>query len=435
MRRLLLALALVLPGLASAQTVRVQPADTVQSACALTATNTSCTVAMTGKMGAAFVVTSTSGPPAGFTLIAEYSAQDPATAASFKSTKFWDGGSGAEAASIGNAALVAGLTQSIYVPPGTRWLRVRPSAVTSGTVTVTVTATDSQTPPYRMDGNNGDGEAVATGGVLETEGYGMVFNGSTWDRVRGTTLGTWVQGPGASGSAKSGNPVQTGAIYNGTLPTVTTGQTVEAQATARGELLVALSSGAVQPAITAGSAAPAYSSPALTTTSRTEGVIGAGTAPSLMAVQGAVYNSTLPTLTNGQSAAQQATSKGEHIVAFSGLTTNPCQSPNAALAMIAGTTSGTSSTQLIALSGSTKIYVCGVTIQGISGTTPTFALRYGTGSACASGTTTIIGAFTTTANATFTWGPQFVTPAGQALCYIQTGSTPVSNYAITYVQQ
>jgi hypothetical protein len=115
---------------------------------------------------------------------------------------------------------------------------------------------------------------------------------------------------------------------------------------------------------------------------------------------------------------------------------NPCLNPGATLQMVAGQTSGTASVQLVALSGSTKIYVCNVTIQGISGTTPTFALRYGTGSACATGTATIIGAFTTTANATFNWpGPAFVTPAGQALCYIQTGTTPVSNYAITYVQQ
>lgn len=114
---------------------------------------------------------------------------------------------------------------------------------------------------------------------------------------------------------------------------------------------------------------------------------------------------------------------------------NPCQNPSATLAMVAGQTSGTSSTQLIALSGSTKIYVCGITIQGISGTTPTFALRYGTATACATGTNTIIGTFTTTANATFVWGAQFVTPAGQELCYIQTGTTPISNYAISYVQQ
>jgi hypothetical protein len=115
---------------------------------------------------------------------------------------------------------------------------------------------------------------------------------------------------------------------------------------------------------------------------------------------------------------------------------NPCLSPGATLQMVAGQTTGTVAVQLVAISGTTKIYVCNVTIQGISGTAPTFSLRYGTGTACATGPVTIIGAFTTTANATFNWpGPAFVTPAGQALCYIQTGTTPISNYAITYVQQ
>jgi hypothetical protein len=33
-------------------------------------------------------------------------------------------------------------------------------------------------------------------------------------------------------------------------------------------------------------------------------------------------------------------------------------------------------------------------------------------------------------------GPTFaVTPAGQELCYIDTGTTPIQNYNITYVQQ
>jgi hypothetical protein len=48
-----------------------------------------------------------------------------------------------------------------------------------------------------------------------------------------------VEGLAASGAAKSGNPVQVGGVFNTTQPTVTTGQAVEAQATARGALIVA----------------------------------------------------------------------------------------------------------------------------------------------------------------------------------------------------
>jgi hypothetical protein len=48
-----------------------------------------------------------------------------------------------------------------------------------------------------------------------------------------------VEGLAASGATKSGNPVQIGGVFNTTQPTVTTGQAVEAQATARGALIVA----------------------------------------------------------------------------------------------------------------------------------------------------------------------------------------------------
>jgi hypothetical protein len=48
-----------------------------------------------------------------------------------------------------------------------------------------------------------------------------------------------VQGDSASGAANAGNPVKIGAVFNTTQPTVTTGQTVDAQSTARGGLIVA----------------------------------------------------------------------------------------------------------------------------------------------------------------------------------------------------
>jgi hypothetical protein len=114
---------------------------------------------------------------------------------------------------------------------------------------------------------------------------------------------------------------------------------------------------------------------------------------------------------------------------------NPCDNPSATLVGIAGATSGTVAVQLVALSGSTKIYLCAVNITGISGTTPTFSLKYGTGTACATGGVTILGAWTTAANTVYTFYQPFVTPAGQELCYLNTGTTPIQNYAITYVQQ
>jgi hypothetical protein len=117
------------------------------------------------------------------------------------------------------------------------------------------------------------------------------------------------------------------------------------------------------------------------------------------------------------------------------VTGNPCLNPNATLLWVAGSTSGTSAVQIIALSGSNRIYICSLNVTGVSGTTPAFGLVYGTGSNCATGQTTVQGAFTTTAAALYSFhGPGPITAAGTALCYLNTGTTPVQRYSITYVQ-
>lgn len=63
-----------------------------------------------------------------------------------------------------------------------------------------------------------------------------------------------VVGAAASGAAKSGNPVQVGAVFNTTQPTVTTGQVVEAQATARGARIVGVGVDGFAVTIAAGAA-------------------------------------------------------------------------------------------------------------------------------------------------------------------------------------
>lgn len=65
-----------------------------------------------------------------------------------------------------------------------------------------------------------------------------VSQSGTWTVQQGTPPWT-IQGDSASGASKAGNPVQIGGVFNTTQPTVTTGQTVEAQSTARGALIVA----------------------------------------------------------------------------------------------------------------------------------------------------------------------------------------------------
>lgn len=54
----------------------------------------------------------------------------------------------------------------------------------------------------RGEGNNVDGDAVKTAGVQCVESYGMCYNGTTWDRIRGdATGGLYVQGKVNDGSA------------------------------------------------------------------------------------------------------------------------------------------------------------------------------------------------------------------------------------------
>jgi hypothetical protein len=61
----------------------------------------------------------------------------------------------------------------------------------------------------------------------------------TATQATASSLNAQVVGAAASGASKVGNPVQTGGVFNTTQPTVTNGQAVENQATARGAQIVA----------------------------------------------------------------------------------------------------------------------------------------------------------------------------------------------------
>jgi len=114
---------------------------------------------------------------------------------------------------------------------------------------------------------------------------------------------------------------------------------------------------------------------------------------------------------------------------------NPCENPNATLLAVLISTAGTAATQIIAASGSTKIYVCSLNVVGVSGTGPTFSLVYGTGTNCATGQTVFLGAWTTTANTIYPFTKMGPTPASQALCYLDGGTTPIQRVTLSYVQQ
>jgi hypothetical protein len=307
MRRLLLAV-LFLPGLALGQNaVKLYTTDTVQSACNMAGSNNACTVAMAGKSTAAFIVTAAASPV--LTLTPEVS-MDGTT---YVATYFDDPATMTKVATLADSA--AGTTRTIYMAGGARYVRVRTSAFTSGTMTAAVVATD-------------------------THDNGVPFSGATTSTTQPPAVaqvGGWVTTAAPSYSTTTLNPLSLDAA---------------------GNLRVA------QP-----------------------------------------------------------------------VTGNPCLNPNATLAWVAGSTSGTSAVQIIALSGSNRIYICSLNVTGVSGTTPAFGLVYGTGTNCGTGQTTVQGAFTTTAAALYSFhGPGPITAAGTALCYLNTGTTPVQRYSITYVQ-
>jgi hypothetical protein len=101
-----------------------------------------------------------------------------------------------------------------------------------------------------------------------------------------------------------------------------------------------------------------------------------------------------------------------------------------------GATSGTAAVQVIALATGTTVRVCSLTVVGTSGTTPTFSLVTGTGSNCGTGQATLVPTFTTTANVPVVRDGPLVTiaPVSTAVCYLDTGTSPVQFYIIKYAQ-
>lgn len=68
----------------------------------------------------------------------------------------------------------------------------------------------------------------------------MVYNNATWDRMRGNTNGTFMQGNVADGAADAGNSVKVGGVFNTSLPVLTTGQRSAAQMGISGQMMVGL---------------------------------------------------------------------------------------------------------------------------------------------------------------------------------------------------
>lgn len=105
-------------------------------------------------------------------------------------------------------------------------------------------------------------------------------------------------------------------------------------------------------------------------------------------------------------------------------------SASAAITMSTATT-----TEFVALSGSTKIYITSFDFIAAGATNVT--LKYGTGTNCGTGTTSLTGAYTLTAQAGIAkgngLGPVLVVPAGNAFCVTNSAGVVIGG-SVSYTQ-
>lgn len=125
---------------------------------------------------------------------------------------------------------------------------------------------------------------------------------------------------------------------------------------------------------------------------------------------------------------------------------DPCQSPNILKSSVAINITTATTTSLVAISGSTLIYVCGIsmTISEVITTPNTIQFEYGTGATCGTGTTVLTGKYgdggvtagiPIVVNAS-NGGTIFSAPAGSRLCALTAiGATASFQGVLTYVQQ
>lgn len=113
----------------------------------------------------------------------------------------------------------------------------------------------------------------------------------------------------------------------------------------------------------------------------------------------------------------------------------PPTTPIACTSSVPVTGASAATTELVALSAGKRVYVCGFVLNGAGATTAT--LKYGTGTACGSGTTSLTGALKFVDGTTIAYGGGVgyvaKTPAGNALCWTNSGSIQVSGL-VTYTQ-
>lgn len=92
--------------------------------------------------------------------------------------------------------------------------------------------------------------------------------------------------------------------------------------------------------------------------------------------------------------------------------------------------------EVLPVSGNSRIYTCGF-VASVAGTTPSLKFRYGTGTACGTGSTDLTGVILPAAGTVLSYTPSataFSAPAGQALCVVLAGTSPSVQGVLTYVR-
>ena len=125
---------------------------------------------------------------------------------------------------------------------------------------------------------------------------------------------------------------------------------------------------------------------------------------------------------------------------------DPCSNPSNTKASAAINITTATTTQLVAISGTTTIYICGGSFSIAPSATAAASayISYGTGTNCGTGLTAITGAYgagdlTTAAPPLMvnllSSGVVAIAPAGKALCITTAGATVNVQGIISYVQQ
>lgn len=235
--------------------------------------------------------------------------------------------------------------------------------------------------------------------------FPAVFNGATWDRLRGTVNGLFSQGSVASGGANAGNPLKIGAPFNTTQPTFTNGQIGDAQLSARGAQIVV----------------PGVEGFPVTVTSNAPTPTGAATAQA----DGATNSPTVPTVGAGPT----AETVPNYPYKFNGSTWDRDFVCTSSAPITFSAASG--SLQIVGLVGGQIVRVCHLSIS--SNTATNFTIQYGTGSNCGVGTNPLSGAYNNVTTLALDFFGTLRTPASQELC-INSSVSITAGGIVTYAQ-